>query len=113
MLKKVYLCSPLGGNVKENLEKVKRYTRFALLCGTAPVVPHYYSLSLDDGRKEEREMGINAGKSLLWFCDELWVFGSNITKGMKDEIMFCEGMKIPVKRISDKKIKKILGGKNK
>lgn len=38
MMKKVYICSPLGGNVKENLEQVKRYTKYALMCGTAPVV---------------------------------------------------------------------------
>ena len=31
MMKKVYICSPLGGNIKENLEKVKRYTRYASL----------------------------------------------------------------------------------
>ena len=30
MIKKVYICSPLGGNVRENLEKVKRYTKYAL-----------------------------------------------------------------------------------
>lgn len=28
MMKKVYICSPLGGNVKENLEQVKRYTKY-------------------------------------------------------------------------------------
>ena len=32
-MKRVYICSP-GGNVRENLEKVKRYTKYALLCGT-------------------------------------------------------------------------------
>ena len=55
MMKKVYICSPLGGNIKENLEKVKRYTRYALMCGTAPVVPHFYALCLDDDIKEAEE----------------------------------------------------------
>ena len=49
MMKKVYICSPLGGNIKENLEQVKRYTKYALLCGTAPVVPHFYAECLNDG----------------------------------------------------------------
>lgn len=58
MMKKVYICAPLGGDVKGNLEKVKRYTRFALMCGTAPVVPHFYALCLDDDIEKEREIGI-------------------------------------------------------
>ena len=29
MLKKVYICAPLGGNVRENLRKVRKYTEFA------------------------------------------------------------------------------------
>ena len=53
-MKKVYICAPLGGDVKGNLEKVKRYTRFALMCGTAPVVPHFYALCLDDDIEKER-----------------------------------------------------------
>lgn len=71
-MKKVYICAPLGGNVHENLERVKRYAKYALLCGTAPVVPHFYALCLDDSKPKEREIGMAAGLSLLWlfFCDE-------------------------------------------
>lgn len=81
MMKKVYICSPLGGNVEENLRKVRRYTKYALLCGTAPVVPHFYAICLDDSIPKEREIGIAAGLSLLWFCDEMWIFGDEITEG--------------------------------
>ena len=42
-MKKVYVCAPLGGNIEENLKKVKTYTAYALRCGTAPVVPHFYA----------------------------------------------------------------------
>ena len=38
MMKKVYICAPLGGDIQGNLEKAKRYTEYALKCGTAPVV---------------------------------------------------------------------------
>ena len=55
-MKKVYICSPLGGDIKGNLEKVKRYTRYALMCGTAPVVPHFYALCLDDNIEKERAL---------------------------------------------------------
>ncbi len=79
MMKKVYICAPLGGDVQANLERVKKYTEYALKCGTAPVVPHFYALCLDDSIPREREMGMAAGLSLLWFCDEMWVFGDEIT----------------------------------
>ena len=45
-MKKVYLCAPLGGDVTANLEKIRQYCRYALLCGTAPVVPHFYANAL-------------------------------------------------------------------
>ena len=33
-MKKVYICSPLGGDVENNLQRVKKYTEYALRCGT-------------------------------------------------------------------------------
>ena len=89
-MKKVYICAPLGGDIQGNLEKAKRYTEYALKCGTAPVVPHFYALCLNDDIPSEREIGLSAGMSLLWFCDELWIFGDEITEGMRREIDFCE-----------------------
>ncbi len=110
MMKKVYICAPLGGNVSENLEKVKRYTRYALMCGTAPVVPHFYALCLDDSIEKEREIGTTAGLGMLWFCDELWVFGDEATEGMLTEINFCKNLNIRIRKINEKAIKKVIGG---
>lgn len=112
MMKKVYICAPLGGNVAENLEKVKTYAKYALMCGTAPVVPHFYALCLDDNNQTEREIGLAAGLSLLWFCDEMWIFGDEVTEGMRGEIQFCQNLNIKMKNISDKEIRKVIGGKN-
>lgn len=108
MLKKVYICAPLGGDIERNIENVKRYTRYALLCGTAPVVPHYYALSLDDNIETEREIGMTAGLAMLWFCDEMWIFSDEITKGMESELRFCRNLYIPMKKISEKSLKKVL-----
>ena len=110
-MKKVYICSPLGGNVRENIEKVKRYTKYALLCGTAPVVPHFYALCLDDGIPKEREIGIAAGLSLLWFCDEMWLFGDEVTEGMAAEIQFCKNFNVTIRKVRENEINKVLGGK--
>ena len=109
MLKKVYICSPLAGNIMQNIENVKLYTRYALNCGVAPVVPHFFALCIDDNIKEERELGLSAGLSLLWFCDELWVFGDQISQGMQKEIKFCENLNIPIKYITLNKVYRKLG----
>ena len=110
MMKKVYICAPLGGDVERNLERVKRYTRYALMCGTAPVVPHFYALCLDDNNEKEREIGLAAGLGMLWFCDELWVFGQEITDGMKQELQFCKHLNIKTQYVSEKEIRKKIGG---
>ena len=99
-MKKIYICSPLGGDVEENLRRVKRYTEYALRCGTAPVVPHFYALCLDDADPIERQMGLNAGLSLLMFCDEMWIFGDKITEGMQKEIRACENLNIRMRYMS-------------
>lgn len=110
-MKKVYICSPLGGNIQENLKKAKQYTRYALICGTAPVVPHFYALCLNDNIPKEREIGMAAGLSLLWFCDEMWIFGDEVTESMKAEMQFCKSLNIPVRKVRDDEINKKIGEK--
>ncbi len=100
-MKRVYICSPLGGDVAAHIEQVKRYTLYALKCGMAPVVPHFYALVLDDNIPEERELGRQAGMNLLWLCDEIWVFGEVISEGMEAEIRFCKNLNLPVRYIAD------------
>lgn len=109
-MKKVYLCAPLGGNVRESLERVKRYTAYALQCGTAPVVPHFYALCLDDADPTERETGMTAGLALLESSDEMWIFGNTASDGMRREIRLCERLRIPMKPISEQEISKKIGG---
>ena len=108
-MKKVYICAPLSGDVQGNLEKAKRYSEYALRCGAAPVTPHFYALCLDDNIPEEREMGMAAGLSLLWFCDEVWVFSDQPTEGMRDEIKLAHNLNIKVRIIKEHEIKKIIG----
>lgn len=109
-MKKVYICSPLRGDIEGNIEKAKRYTEYALKCGTAPIVPHFYALCIDDNISEEREIGMAAGLCLLWSCDELWIFGDEISEGMLSEMKFCKNLHIPMKKISENQIQKVLGG---
>lgn len=101
-MKVVYICAPLGGDVEGNIEQVKRYARYALEQGVAPLVPHYYALSLNDNNSKEREKGMQAATSLLYFCDEMWVFGNYDTTGMRTEIQCCRSMGKHYKRIKNK-----------
>ena len=111
-MKKVYICSPLGGDVNGNLERAKEYTSYALKCGAAPVTPHFYALCLDDGDPKDRELGLAAGLSLLLMCDELWVFGSNVSFGRREEIKAAECLNIPIRFLSDKEINEPKGEKD-
>jgi len=108
-MKKVYICAPLAGDVAENLERAKRYSEYALRCGAAPVTPHFYALCLDDSIPEEREMGIAAGLSLLWFCGEVWVYGDQPTEGMQMEMKLARNLNIRIRTVSDHEINKKLG----
>lgn len=111
MMKRVYVCAPLGGNIEENLKKVKTYTEYALRCGTAPVVPHFYAECLDDNDPKDREIGLAAGMSLLWLCDEVWAFGDTVTDGMRAELKFGKNLNIRIRHITEKEIQNVLGGK--
>lgn len=85
-MRRAYICSPLSGNISGNIENAKRYARYIFKCGMAPVIPHFYALVLNDEIPDERKLGMQAGLSLLWVCDEVWVFGDEITEGMKRKL---------------------------
>lgn len=74
--------------------------------GMAPFIPHFYALILDDSNKEERNLGMLAGLSMLWVCDAVWVFRDEITESMKTEIRFAEKLNIEVRYISENDLRK-------
>ena len=51
-----------------------------------------------------------AGLSLLWFCDELWQFGDEVTEGMAAELQFCKNLNVKTRKIREKEIVKLIGG---
>jgi hypothetical protein len=101
-MKTVFICAPLGGDVPGNLERAKEYAKFALESGAAPVVPHFFALLLDDNDSKQRELGMKAGQALLWFCDEVWVFGDTASDGMAAEIALAKQLNISIRRFSRK-----------
>lgn len=83
----VYVCSPYAGDIENNINNARKFSRFAAEQNAIPVTPHLmYPQFLDDGDQEEREMAIHFNYVLLGKCNELWVFGGVISKGMAREI---------------------------
>lgn len=84
----VYICSPYAGDVEKNTERAKLYSRFAVIERNAiAFAPHLlFPLYLSDDDPAERELALFMDIVFLGKCNELWVFGEYITKGMQMEI---------------------------
>jgi hypothetical protein len=102
-MKRVFICSAFRGNTEENIRKAKEYCRWAATkCGVIPIAPHLlYPQFLDDENTNERELGIRCGLELLSLCDELWYFGTAVTKGMEAEIAKAHKLGIPVRYVTN------------
>ena len=107
-MKKVYICASFGSGPTESLAKAEWYTEYALRCGAAPIVPHFYGLNQ---KKAYTGTCAAAGRSLLWLCDEVWVFGDTVTDGMRAELKFCKNLNIRIRYITEKEIQNVIGGK--
>lgn len=93
-MKKVFICSPLRGEVVKNQDNARKYAREAILQGFLPIVPHiYFTQFLNDEVEEERNLGIRAGIELLNECDEMWIYGKP-SEGMIREIESFGGKKV-------------------
>ena len=110
MLKKVYICAPLTDQPTIDLAQAKRYAGYALKCGTAPIVPHFYAECSPGTNKQLRQLIQATALSLIWVCDEVWVFGDQLTDGMSTEIRHAKALNINIRTFSDKEIRKLIGG---
>lgn len=83
----VYICSPYAGDVETNVQKARRYCRFAVDKGYIPIAPHLlFTQFLNDDSPKERQLGIFFGNAVMSKCSEVWVFGDRISDGMEAEI---------------------------
>lgn len=81
----VYICSKYSGDTANNTEAAKRYSRFAVDSGAIPLAPHLL-LPLYMKEDTERDLAMFMDKVFLGKCDELWVFGTGASPGMRMEI---------------------------
>lgn len=81
----VYICSPFSGDISANIDRARRYSRFAVESKAIPIAPHLlFPQFMDDDA--ERELALFMDMVLLGKCEELWVFGELVTEGMSAEI---------------------------
>lgn len=98
----VYICSPYAGEVETNVNMARVYSRFAVRNACIPLAPHLlYPQFMDDTAPAERSLALFMGIVLLGKCDQMWVFGSIISKGMAAEIEKAEKKKIPIRYFTE------------
>lgn len=85
----VYICSSYSGNVDFNITNARLYCRYALNNGYIPIAPHLLFPQFMNDEKE-RELAMFMNMVLLSKCEELWVFGNVVSKGMGQEIARAE-----------------------
>ncbi len=102
-MKLIFVCSPYRGNVEYNTSRAQGYCRFIHSRGHVPFAPHLHNTQfLDESIPEEREAGIMLGLQLLLRSDELWIFGNELTDGMKAELKAAQQMKIQIRYFTDR-----------
>jgi len=83
----IYVCSPLRGEVEQNIKRAIGYCRYIYSQGGIPLAPHtIFTTFLDDEIAEERKAGMEMGLELLAKCEELWAFGDKVSEGMEKEM---------------------------
>lgn len=94
----VYICSPYRGNVEFNVTNARIYCRYALDNNCIPIAPHLlFPQFMNDEKPTDRELAMFMNMVLLGKCDELWVFGNIISKGMEQEIEKAEKRKMKIR----------------
>jgi hypothetical protein len=99
----VYIASPFAGDTERNITKAQGYCRFTVSKGCIPLAPHlHYPQFMDDGDKQQRDIGIRFALILLGKCDELWAFGGMVSEGMSREVAKAKRRGMPVRYFNSK-----------
>ena len=92
-MKNVLLCFPIN----EDINNIKKYSDYVLKHGMASVIPSCVSMT----DIEDEEVINQSVSSLIWMCDEVWVFGKTVTNEMWESIRKARKININVRFISD------------
>ncbi len=99
----VYICSPYRGDTEKNTEKARKYSRFAVESKAIPMTPHLlYPQFMDDSNPEERYLATHViNYVLIGKCQEVWVFGEDISEGMGREIALAEKRRMNIRYFTE------------
>ena len=99
----VYICSPYIGDTEKNTEKARKYSRFAVESKAIPMTPHLlYPQFMDDSNPEERYLATHViNYVLIGKCQEVWVFGEDISEGMGREIALAEKRRMKIRYFTE------------
>lgn len=93
----VYVCSPFQGDEIGNMKRARVYSRFVFMNNCIPICPHiYFPQFVSEATERDKVMHMNL--ILLRKCQEVWVFGNEITEGMKSEIEIATNRKTTIVR---------------
>jgi hypothetical protein len=81
----IFISSPYSGDVASNTTKAQAYSRFAVDSGYLPIAPHLLFPQFMS-EATERDEALHFDCVLLGKCEEVWVFGYEISQGMTLEI---------------------------
>ncbi|CAM2862515.1 DUF4406 domain-containing protein [Erysipelothrix tonsillarum] len=94
----VYICSPFSCDIENNNKLTRAFCRFALDKGNIPLAPHLlFPQFMDDSNEKERELAIFMDIILMGKCQEVWVLGDVISRGMSIEIQKAKKRRQPVR----------------
>lgn len=100
MSERVFICSPLAGNIPLHTAYARECLRDSLFRGEYPFVPHLlYPQVLDDQDPSQRKLALIAGAHWLAKSQKLLVYEDlGISQGMRGEIQVANDLSIPIER---------------
>jgi hypothetical protein len=94
-MKRIYICAPYRGDIETNRSRALGYVRYAKDTGNLPFCPHLYFDQFCD-EATERDLILDYCCIEIIKCDEVWVFGDEITAGMTEELRIAKAMHIRI-----------------
>jgi hypothetical protein len=99
----VFICSPLAGNIENNMVRARGYCRFAVSKNAIPIAPHLlFPQFMDDDDPEQRNAAISMGLELLGKCQEFWCFGGFVSRGMQIELAKAKSLNMAIRYFTEK-----------
>jgi hypothetical protein len=97
-MRRVFVASPYAGQVERNLRYLEACMWDCLQKEEAPFAAHrLFPGVLDDGKLDERSLGIRAGLAWLDSADALVAYTDlGISKGMREEMAAAQAAEVPI-----------------